>query len=67
MPVVVTFECETEADAIAVVEKLEADRRGRAAEVRLADGRTLGFDEYREELRAKQNAVGKPNPDHADN
>ena len=31
----------------------------------LADGRKLGFDEYREELRAKQNAMGKPNPDHA--
>jgi hypothetical protein len=39
MPVVVTFEFETEADAVAVVKELEADERVRATEIRLADGR----------------------------
>jgi hypothetical protein len=41
MPVAVRFEFETEADAVAVVKKLEADERARATEIRLADGRTL--------------------------
>jgi hypothetical protein len=58
MPVVVTLEFESEADAVAVVEKLQADERARAAEIRLPDGRTLGFDKYLAELRARQNASG---------
>ena len=57
MPVLVTFEFETEADAEAVVKELAADERARATEIRLADGRTLGFDKYLDELKAKQNAA----------
>lgn len=60
MAVVVKFEFETEADAVAVVNEMEADERARATEIRLADGRTLGFDKYRDELKAKQNAGGGP-------
>jgi hypothetical protein len=60
MPIVVTFEFEAEADAVAVVKELEADKRVRATEIRLADGRTLGFDKYLEELKAKQNAGSGP-------
>jgi hypothetical protein len=65
MAVVVKFEFETEADAVAVVKELEADERARATEIRLADGRTLGFDKYRDELIAEQKAGGSA--DHADN
>ena len=60
MAVVVRFEFETEADAVAVAKELEADERARATEIRLADGRTLEFDKYREELKAKQNAGSGP-------
>jgi hypothetical protein len=49
MPVAVRFEFETEADAVAVGKELAADKRARATEIRLADGRTLGFDKYLEE------------------
>jgi hypothetical protein len=45
---------ETEADAAAVVKELEADERVLATEIRLADGRTLGFDKYLEELKARR-------------
>jgi hypothetical protein len=56
MSVVVSFEFETEADAVAVVNELEADVRARATEIRLADGRMLGFDKCREELLKAQKA-----------
>jgi hypothetical protein len=51
MPVVVTFGFETEADAVAVVKELEADERVLATEIRLADGRTLGFGSPRRAVR----------------
>jgi hypothetical protein len=60
MPVVVKFEFETEEDAKAVIKELEADDRVRATEIRLADGRTLGFDKYLEELKAKEKAGSGP-------
>jgi hypothetical protein len=62
MPVAVRFECETEEDAIAVFERLKADMRVLATEIRLADGRTLEFDKHRDELlwAAKQNAGSGP-------
>jgi hypothetical protein len=70
MPVVVKLEFENEEDAKAVfLEKLAADKRIRAADstVTLANGLTLGFDHYLEELRAKLSALGRPNLGHADN
>jgi hypothetical protein len=69
MPVVVKLEFENEEDAKAVfLEKLAADKRIRAADstVTLANGLTLGFDHYLEELKAKLSATGRPNPGHAD-
>jgi hypothetical protein len=58
MAVVVSFEFETEAEAVAVVEELAVDERAKATEIRLADGRTLGFDKYLEEMKAKQKGSG---------
>jgi hypothetical protein len=57
-PVAVRFEFKTEADAVAVAEELRADGRAIAVEIRTADGRTRGYDEYQAEMEAKQQKGG---------